>query len=101
MDRWLGTADAPSIGLYASGAVWLHGIKVMAANPALTFTNTTPEVMWAFDASAHLVWVRVGAGLWNNNAAADPATGIGGIDTGPLDGPLYAFGQTVKLKITP
>ena len=34
---------------------------------------------YAIDLSARLGWVRRNFGLWNNDATADPATGIGGV----------------------
>ena len=33
----------------------------------------------AVDLDNRLLWVRNGSGLWNNNASANPATGVGGI----------------------
>lgn len=46
-------------------------------------------IQTAYDRGAHLIWFRRWrsgvAQLWNANAAADPATGIGGISTAGVD----------------
>jgi hypothetical protein len=34
---------------------------------------------YAWDTGAELLWVRRGSGIWNNDAGADPATGVGGL----------------------
>jgi hypothetical protein len=43
----------------------------------------------AYDADAELIWVKRGSGPWNNNALADPVTGVGGLSTAGLTGPAY------------
>jgi hypothetical protein len=46
---------------------------------------TTGDVIsMAFDGNAMLIWFRDGAGNWNNNASADPATGVGGYDVSTI-----------------
>lgn len=42
----------------------------------------------AFDVDANLIWFRTAGGNWNNNGAANPATGVGGI-TFPGSGTFY------------
>jgi len=41
-------------------------------------TGTVVSAAW--DSGAELLWFRKDAGYWNNNASANPATGVGGID---------------------
>ena len=50
-------------------------------------------IQFAIDADARTIWVRKnGAGAWNLDATADPATGTGGVDISGIGvGPLYAF----------
>jgi len=44
----------------------------------------------AWDADNDLFWIARGAAApWNNNVAADPVAGIGGLSTGGLAGPAY------------
>jgi hypothetical protein len=38
------------------------------------------RVAFALDLDNALFWIRTGAGNWNNNAANNPATGVGGLD---------------------
>ena len=53
-----GTASGLSLGVFASGDI----------------------LCMAWDAGAERIWFRKNSGLWNNNAAADPATGTNGLD---------------------
>jgi len=90
-------ADGAFIAYATTGAVWLNG-----ASAGFTLGAFSPGeiVGMALDMTSGLVWVRRGAaGNWNNNAANNPATGVGGInfrsigDAGAI--PLYpaaAFG---------
>ena len=43
----------------------------------------------AVDIDNRLVWIRNGSGLWNNNASANPATGVGGITFHGTAGLVY------------
>lgn len=47
-------------------------------------------VCMAIDTTARLAWWRTNGGNWNNNGAADPATGANGIDISVVTGALYA-----------
>ncbi len=52
----------------------------------------TNRLSCAVDIDNNLFWFRTGAGNWNNNGAANPATGVGGLDLS------WAFaGSTSKL----
>jgi hypothetical protein len=49
----------------------------------------------AVDPANQLIWFRVAGGNWNNNAANNPATGVGGIDfssmlEGSIEAAIYA-----------
>lgn len=50
----------------------------------------------AYDADAHRSWVAFAANNWNNSGAADPATGVGGLDSSGWDTggafPLFVTG---------
>jgi hypothetical protein len=48
----------------------------------------------AIDVGAKLGWWRVGAGNWNANGAADPATGANGYDISGVTGDLFFFGMS-------
>jgi uncharacterized protein YdbL (DUF1318 family) len=56
-------------GITINGGAALANIGAFAPNDILGI---------AVDLTAHLVWCRRNAGLWNNNAGADPATATGG-----------------------
>jgi hypothetical protein len=55
---------------------------------AVNGTGAVPDgsiIGIAWDATAQLAWFRIGAaGLWNNSAAANPATGVGGVQTASI-----------------
>lgn len=63
-------------GITINGGAALANIGAFAANDVLGI---------AVDLTAHLVWCRRNAGLWNNSAGADPATATGGF-TAPSAG---------------
>ncbi len=50
-------------------------------NTAMTtnINTTNGEYECVFDATNRLIWVRLSTGNWNNNPAADPAAGTGGV----------------------
>jgi hypothetical protein len=54
------------------------GTAVLNFNAGATFTTGT-VICYAIDLDGGLIWIRSGAaGNWNNSAANNPATGIGG-----------------------
>jgi hypothetical protein len=60
-----------------SGLIFVNEISTGISLGSIATTNI---VCIAVDLSARLVWFRKqAAGLWNNNASANPATGVGGI----------------------
>lgn len=68
--------DNNGIGMYGNGDVYLN-------NAILTTIQTfaVGDVIGiAVDTTAKLIWFRTNGGNWNNNALADPATGVGGIN---------------------
>lgn len=49
-------------------------------------------VQVALDVDARRLWMRRnGTGDWNNDAGADPAGGVGGLDISGMSGTLYAY----------
>jgi hypothetical protein len=71
----LGT-DNNGLGFKSSGAVVLN-------NATLSTIQTYAQgdvVCVAVDIANRLVWFRTNGGNWNNSGAANPATGVGGID---------------------
>lgn len=81
-----------SIGYYDDGAVLLNNVSVVAMN-----TWTTGDVIsMAVDIGASRIWFRKNAGLWNNNAGADPAAGTNGINISAITGALYAGNELEK-----
>ncbi|RUX93794.1 MULTISPECIES: hypothetical protein [unclassified Mesorhizobium] len=80
--------DANGIAIYNDGNVYKNGSSAGSIG-ALTIGNIVPI---AIDRGANLFWCRKGAGNWNNNGSADPATGVGGIalPTGMTSGSFFA-----------
>ena len=72
-------SSANSIEVLLSSAL----IKINGTPTGLTIgasVNAGDVVCMAWDAAAERIWFRLNNGLWNNNAAADPATGANGLD---------------------
>jgi hypothetical protein len=70
---------APSVGFRNNGFGNNDGTPWASGAADLTVPNGG-TVCIAVDASAGLVWLgKNGAPTWNNNPAADPATGVGGL----------------------
>lgn len=86
------TAGNPSFGsfgithigtFYVDGAIAVSGFGTIANGTVVCF---------AVDCTSRLVWIRLGAaGNWNNAAANNPATGVGGVAITSLTNgiPLY------------
>ena len=86
---WFGTN-----GNILLDATLLTTINTFAANAILSL---------AWNAGAKLIWFRNGAGNWNNNASANPATGVGGIDISGLSNANVALNflaSTVGASVT-
>lgn len=60
----------------SNGVVVLNNVTIST----LVAYNQGDRVDMAVDPLNYLVWFRVNGGNWNNNAANDPAAGVGGID---------------------
>jgi hypothetical protein len=77
-----------------SGAVW--DLFINGAS-SIAHTDVIGTFGLAVDLTAQLLWVRPAAATrWNNNAAANPATAVGGVSL-PFAGiPLYPFVTTAS-----
>ena len=75
--------------LNKNGSIFLNGAAVAAlAGPV----SAGSVVCFALDCSGSLMWFRVGAaGLWNNGAGNNPATGVGGVVMGAVLGGLALY----------
>lgn len=76
-------SDANSVSVSDTGSVVQNGVVIgtVAANSTNDVVGFSPNL------STNLLWIRVNGGNWNNNALADPSTGVGGISI--LSGSLY------------
>jgi hypothetical protein len=83
-----GTAIPGQIGWAADGTVKTCGIKEGSVGTLTTIATWTSanRLSFAIDLDNALLWLRVDAGNWNNNAANNPATGVGGISVPHLFG---------------
>jgi hypothetical protein len=70
------TAGTGGAGVASAGEIVRNGTN----NTALGTTTIGQIVCIAVDLAANLFWARVNGGNWNNSGAANPATGVGGID---------------------
>lgn len=91
---------ANSVAVWHDGAVYVNATtfaSTIGANAALNYTGGG-ELQVATDFDAKLIWFRVGTGLWNNNASADPSTGVGGVSIAGITGtviPTFLVGTTL------
>jgi hypothetical protein len=87
--------------------------------PALVFTGgstgmgatlrTAATIIIAVDLDADLLWLKAGAAsIWNNNASADPVTGVGGVSISglpssvvPMVGMAAGTGNGATLDLSP
>jgi hypothetical protein len=78
------------IGWAGDGAVYMNGGRAAT----IQGWQQGDVLSFAVDLGSNRIWFRTNAGDWNNNAANDPATNKGGIDTSALaGGPYFAFGE--------
>lgn len=70
-------ADRQALAYQSGGNIRLNG-----QNLAVISSYAQGDVIGiAYDPGSKLIWFRVNNGDWNNDGTADPATGVGGIDT--------------------
>lgn len=84
----LGTLVPAQVGWDSSGAVKACGVKEGAVATLSTIATWAGgnTLCAALDIDNALLWLRVGAGNWNNNVSANPATGALGISVPHLFG---------------
>lgn len=99
-------ASTTILGGDANGLAFRQDGTVKLNNANLTTIQTYAVgnvVQFAIDPFAALVWFNVNNGSWNNSGAANPATGVGGIDYSSMSygSLLPAFGAvTTTSKVT-
>lgn len=76
------TAVTDTIALLGNGSIFLD--EVFIDNITASIVGSTIGI--AYDADAHLVWIRENGDDWNGDPDADPAAGLGGIDVSGIDG---------------
>lgn len=94
------------LGNDANGIVYFIGGPTAHNNATVADT----EYWWgdgniaclAVDNDAGLLWVRKNNGYWNNNASANPATGVGGINISAITGARFfaTYGEFVGDQVT-
>jgi hypothetical protein len=97
--KQLGYDDAVtgSIGMFqSSGSIYRDGSS-SAVGSGSGFATAGHVVCVAVDTTARLIWFRRGSGIWNNNAANNPATGVGGISNSG-SGTIYPAIGTDKVS---
>lgn len=75
------TSGTQGVVLLGNGSVFLDGVFELTL--AASIIGSTIGI--AYDADDHLVWFRENGDFWNNDANANPETGIGGIDVSIID----------------
>lgn len=87
----LGTNSTNAVGLNAGGQIWINNA---ASGTTISLPTTNDAV--AVDLNAQLIWFRnLPSGNWNNNAANNPATGVGGLSISALSGTLYPWASNL------
>jgi hypothetical protein len=82
---WVGSVVVSKVGV-----IWVNGVStgIDCGSPVQGDT-----LCIAFDAVNGLFWARINAGgQWNAGGAANPATGVGGINIAAISGPQYPIG---------
>jgi hypothetical protein len=78
--------------VYVDGSTSITVGGVPASGIVFAGITSGTTICTAVDLTAQLIWFRMGAaGNWNNNAAYNPATGIGGVSIPNLGGANAAF----------
>ena len=77
------TSSSNVVGI-ASGTIANMGTTIIYSNDVSTTKNLGATAVgdvfgFAIDLTGRLAWVRRNGGLWNADAAANPATGVGGV----------------------
>ena len=88
--------------LYSTGAMWVNGTQVVANNGTLSFV-AGHVVGIALDLDNDRIWERVSDSIWNNDAAANPATNTNGKDISSLAGnihPAFCCNNTATLRFS-
>jgi len=73
-----------NMSVSAQGVCWLHEYGTLFYNGGNLLNNAAYILAAgdvgcvAIDTAAKLIWIRKGAGNWNNSATANPATGVEG-----------------------
>ena len=73
--------DDQSIGFSQAGELWFNNNMIQ---PGLPNWSHGSRIDVAVDHGNSTMWIRVGAGLWNNNPAADPETNQNGLSLNSL-----------------
>jgi len=74
-----------------SGSLWYHNTFPISCQ---SFSSAKPAD-FAVDLTANLAWYSLNCGIWNNSGAANPATGVGGIDISAVFAGNPAFPYTL------
>jgi len=95
--------DYNGLGLWDDGLVYVNNNST-SGYPVFGYNGAVVDV--AVDRDNNLIWFRVAGGDWNNDSAADPAAGTGGIDISEILGilypavsPYYASGTGSRISI--
>ena len=73
---------------YIGGRIYIDGSY---SGTSLGTASDGDVVAIEIDIGGELIWLALNAGNWNNNALANPATGIGGLSFSTLTGPFFAL----------
>jgi len=77
----VGATPSNAVLLRRNGTLFIDNVSSGSVAPTLTAGNV---VGVAVNLISRMIWFRVGAGNWNNNAANDPVGSIGGKSIAPV-----------------
>jgi hypothetical protein len=70
------TTNSTSVQLGGTGGIFSNGVNT---GKTVGISNVGDVYSFAIDLTADLGWIRKNGGNWNGDAAANPATGAGGV----------------------
>lgn len=82
---------ATSVGAYSNDGVYFNSAPVTSVG---SFDTSGTVIDVCFDAATMSFWYRFDGGNWNENALADPATGVGGAT---LSGPTLPVRPAIEI----
>lgn len=101
LTNYLGNNSGGNVGVgwFGDGSVWTNSAAALGGNAATDFSSASTLCTLMIDIDNKLLWVREGAGNWNNSGTANPATGVGGISLASITAGSWTTGMIPSLTL--